>query len=186
MSPAFTGGAFLLSAMEEPVIGQGAATIETSKIPLGVRWTTLFLDFFVFLTLLPFLGATFACLGCLALVVHGPARVPHSIGYSLLALAAFHVILLMGLGSAWLAHVMRMNACGGEDPMGSPWPRHPARVFISPMLLANEIFAIVYMLVWLPVKAMGLPTTWTWLGVWLAVWAASLRTRLWIAKKFPG
>lgn len=172
--------------MDEPVIGEGPTKVEAPKIPLGIRWTTMFLDFFVFLTLLPFLGATFACLGCLALVVHETSRLAHSLGYSLLAVAAFQITLQMCLGAGWLAHVMRMNACGGVDPLGSRWPRHPARVFASPPLLATEIFSILYMLAWLPVKAMDLPTTWTWPGFWFVLWAVCLRTRVWIARKFPG
>ena len=172
--------------MDEPDIGRGAARVETPKIPLGTRWTTMFLDFFVFLTLLPLLGAMLACLSCLALAVHEEERLAHALGYSLLALAAFHFFLLMGQGAAWLAHVMRMNACGGVDPLSSPWPRHPVRAFLSPLLLSTEIFSILYMLSWVMVRAMGLATTWTWLGVWFLLWMASLRTRIWIAQRFPG
>jgi hypothetical protein len=172
--------------MEEPVIGQGAADVENARVPLGIRWTTMFLDFFVFLTLLPLLGALLACLGCLAFAVHEPERLAHVLGFSLLALAAFHFFLLMGQGAAWLAHVMRTNAYGGVDPLSSPWPRHPARAFVGPLLLITEIFSILHMLSWGVVKAMGLATTWAWLGSWVLLWAACLQTRLLIARRFPG
>lgn len=173
--------------MDEPVIGQGAASVEVSKIPPGIRWTTMFLDLFVLLTVIPFLGALLACLSCVALAVHDAERLGYVIGYSLLALGAFHLFLLMGQGAAWLAHVMRMNACGGPDPLSSPWPRHPLRAFLSPVLLSTEIFSILYILSWVVVKGMGrFPTTWTWLGFWFLSWGFCLATRLWIARRFPG
>ncbi|QJE97791.1 hypothetical protein [Luteolibacter luteus] len=172
--------------MEEPVISQKTVEADIRRMPLGIRWTTMFLDFFVFLSLLPLLGALLACLSCLAMAVHEPERLAHVLGYSLLSLGAFLVFLLMGQGAAWLAHMMRMNACGGVDPLSSPWPRHPLRGFVSPLLLSTEIFSILYMLAWVVVKTMGLATTWAWLVSWALLWVCCLTLRLSLARKFPG
>lgn len=171
--------------MEEPVNGMGAAPIEIVSIPWGVRLTVFFLGGLSFLLVFPLIGSLFACLGCLAMVVHTDATKLGSLLMPLLAIASLDICSLMLLGAGWYSHVIQCRVCGGGSDASSPWAKHPVRIFAVPVLLANEVFSIAYILVWLPVKLGGLgPTSWMWVLFWLGVWAGCLGLRGWLSRRY--
>ena len=182
--PALTSGAFFYQ-MEEPINGMGAAPIEVVPIPWGVHLTVLFLNGLGFLLVFPLLGSVFACLGCLGMVAHTDQIKLAALVGPLLAMASLDICALMLLGTGWFSYVVQSRVSGGGPDACSMWSGHPARILVRPLLLANEIFSIGYVLVWLPVKLCNLgPTSWTWLLFWMGMWAGNFSLRRWISGRF--
>lgn len=157
-----------------------------ANLPAGVRWTTMFLDFLVFLLLVPLLAAAFACVASLTRAVHESGVSFRPYAMPLAALAAFQIVLVMAIGASWLSEGMRAGASGRGHALESYWNQHPIRIFALPASAAGEVFSIACVIAWLVVKLARLgPTSWIWLVIWLIVGIGSCSLRIRIARCYP-
>ena len=137
------------------------------QIPLGVRVTEGFLNFFVFILTLPTAGAGFLCFAGLAAVAHEPRDALGAIAGSAAILGGFWAMLAALLGASWLALAVRAPH---EDPERARWPLHPLRGIAKPLLIAGRVYALFAAVAWLTVMiaSAGTRSSWAWLCFWAA------------------
>lgn len=144
---------------------------EQGQLPMGVRVTTVFLRVFCVAMLLPLLIASLAAMASLVMGSFESDLVSAAFLLSGATMGSFLVLLVLALGSDWLAKHLRYTATmvPGEGP-GFPRPIHPVRQIFLPPLGCVMAYAFLAVLVWLPSTLQTAPSeTWPWPVAWSVV-----------------
>jgi hypothetical protein len=152
-------------------VGLAESMREVTKLPTGVRVTVVFLRVFCIATFFP---ALIACLAAMATLVGGSLDADLISGAVLISGATFGTflaIMMMALGSDWLARHLKAAAT-----MGPGWstrfqrPIHPARQIFLPPLGCVMAYAFLAVLTWLPSTFQTpLDVTWPWPVTWRVI-----------------
>lgn len=150
----------------------GRAAMKSEQEPLspGVCVAIAFLRGLGIVMILPIIGA---CLAAMSGLVAGSFESELLAGaflFSGTALGAFLIMIMLALGSDWLARHLKATAMGPGSIAGVQRPVHPGRQIFLPPLGCVMAYAFLAVLVWLPSTFENPPAqTWPWPVVWSAI-----------------
>ena len=156
------------------------------KLPLGVRVTVVFLRVFCIAMFLPLLIAALAAMAGLVSRSFAADLMSGAFLLSAAPLGIFLALMMMALGSDWLARYLKTTSPGFVWSTRFQRPVHPARQIFMPPLGCLMGYAVIAVLVWLPSTFQTSPAeTWAWPVTWCAIGFGAMYLFLLLDEKLP-